>query len=115
MGPDTLRGGVDEGVRRLYPYTATSDERTSPAHEEDGRNRDVSWIFVTSPAPSAVSATATTCQGRGRDGRSLQFRAPASGAPNPQLRGPRGRSPAGRRPSPGRRSRTTGSRGAGSS
>ena len=50
--------------------------------EEDGRKRGVPGVFVTRseigdgsatlrplPAPSAVSATATACQGRGRDGR----------------------------------------------
>jgi hypothetical protein len=41
------------------------------------------------PAPSAVSATATTCQGRGRDGPSLT-RAPARPGPVPSLdAGPR--------------------------
>ena len=41
MRPDTLRGGVDGCVRRLYPYTATSDERTFITPEEGRRNRDV--------------------------------------------------------------------------
>src|ERR1700753_396714 len=49
--PGTLRGGSTGSVRRLYPYTATSDERTSAAPGEDGRNRDIPWVFVTDRAP----------------------------------------------------------------
>jgi hypothetical protein len=55
----TLRGEARCGVRRLYPYTTTSDERQIAVLEEDGTNRDVPWVFFTDHAPSRHDAPGT--------------------------------------------------------
>jgi len=50
MPPDTLRQGSEPAVRRLYPYTATSDERQVAAPEKGATDRLFSWGFVTDHA-----------------------------------------------------------------